>query len=353
MEASGKTTSAPKRKRDGVALRIVDDLKRRDSRELSPETQVLMDKLADKAKRAVDDEDINQDDLEDTWKMLKKLIDAKHKVAETDEKLQALQQRLQAISSELNHHKYLLDVVDWTAHIQSWFKQFEPTIGHKFREAYKVKLEADGMIGHRARLEADKYKRWFAVKGYRVSQTYDFLKTELSQVDQWRSDGKPQGKEPATPYFDRVAQLCTEAGTIVTTYLDFAKVYVERNDLAHHPPPLLEDHLKPNVLPIEVDWDALWQSCKRRKDQVREDLSNGRISQEDHDFFLKAINLLFDTYVSTWDENGDAVTTPFGDSSVQETQTESRKATNKIAIPSPPSEYYPGKWDDIPSNYCQ
>lgn len=90
-------------------------------------------------------------------------------------------------------------------------------------------------------------------------------------MDQWSSSGKPDHSTPWTPYLDRIDNLCKKAGIPRSSYLELAKIYSARCEIAHKAPPKVDDFRIPDkdgsLLSgiIHVNWREMEKECERRE----------------------------------------------------------------------------------------
>lgn len=126
--------------------------------------------------------------------------------------------------------------------------------------------------------EADKMVKQnpaFEALRQRVTDTFDLLQPELTSIQNWRANGKA-GTPPATPYLDRVDELCKYHDVKRQVYIDLLQICSRRDSGCHNACPQLEDYLGGTE---EVNWDQVWFACKDRKSIAKNLFQQGRIDE--------------------------------------------------------------------------
>ncbi|KAL2134799.1 hypothetical protein VTI74DRAFT_10783 [Chaetomium olivicolor] len=102
----------------------------------------------------------------------------------------------------------------------------------------------------------------------------------LSMAAGPRKTGEEQGsndeKAPSTPALDRIKAICKVAAVDYPFALELLKLAKERNTSAHHAPPRLQDHLKPDV---EIDWLSIRNLCEDHKSRLRDSHHAGLLTE--------------------------------------------------------------------------
>lgn len=327
--------SASKRKYDSVALEIVEDIKRRCTKELNPETEAIKDRLVKQATDAIAIADIDHDDLQDRWKLLTKLIDSRDSDSRSFE--------------EANRLNYFMEIGDWFGGIHKAVKAYEPEVQREVRAKLYAKLKSDGMGGKDREVASKLHDRFIVATGLSPNTTLSLVQPEMLLVEEWRKAGKPEGKGPETPYLDRIGAMCDKANVTRNVYLDALRISSDRNDAAHHPPPRPWDHLTADE---KVDWKSVQAACRERELKVEEDFKNGKLLGHQRDSFIKFIDVWLNSHVSGLSEDGNPEATLAGTELAKQGKREqdkigATKSTLEKPIVPPPSPYEEGKWDDL------
>lgn len=185
---------------------------------------------------------------------------------------------------------------------------------------------------------------WKALSSQRADSTHTALEKELDLVKTWRVNGERLGEEPETPVFDRLLAICKESRIEYKNLRTALRISTERNELVHHPPPLVENHLKPDKT---VDWASVERACKSCKDEVREAFHNGYFTEANMKEYVALIDQWFDTF-QTSDGKGGKEETDHAKSVISQSEKDQRAEAKAQTFPIPASPYHAGKWAEIP-----
>ncbi|KAF5027075.1 hypothetical protein F66182_844 [Fusarium sp. NRRL 66182] len=346
-----------KRKRDDagldtVALEVLEAIKKeaRRIRSQSPDVRDMAKRLKSRARRALEDPKIDQDDLKDSWVTLLMLMDSRTAAATTKKKLEAqvkeLKLRLEESRLYKGRMRFLLLIGDWIHEVHNRVKAGEKVYGHDWRMELQASLTASGMPTDEAIVIAGQYKGFFVTKGHRVSDTWDLVGPEVVSIKKWMADGE-EGEGPSTPYLDRVGVLCKRVGVDRSVYLSLLQTARDRDCLAHNAAPAFEDFLDADGK--EVDWQKVRAECNRRKRFARREVRKGRMTESQLEKFKMAVDAWWKVHVSGWDEQGKVITQD-GFKKVLALAQERWQKKKKLTagpVPVPESLYSPGKFDDL------
>ncbi|KAM6509239.1 hypothetical protein FSOLCH5_012240 [Fusarium solani] len=326
----------PKRKRDSIALDIIEGMRSRASVKLSPETIKIKNKLFQKALRALDDPDIDQDDLLDSWKMLSKLMDSRV-VADQ------LKQQLDKSETTLKDFNLHMQIGDYIHGTHNRVKGVEETFVDEYRRTLQKEYTLSGIPGEKAKELAKEYDDFFVAKGFRVSETLALIQPELDHIDQWRAEGENEGEAPPTPYLDRLKILCDIVGINRGHYIDLIRIADKRNTLAHSAPPL-EDHFKTDGT---INWKGVRQACAKTKKLAKKHFKKGRLTDEQHGAFKGAVDTWLKAHVNGWTRHDEPQLAEGVEKAVKKASALMKKRKEKLSSKVPDSPWEKGKWDDI------
>lgn len=141
--------------------------------------------------------------------------------------------------------------------------------------------------------------------------------------------------------------MCQDAGLSRVDYLEIAKTYGARNEAAHNACVELTDHFDPET--NKVDWHAVKGACEKVKDGLQNDLNDGRITKENHAFFVFTIDTWLRMMVSAWPTDSPLPITPFGISKQADARLKYQGSRKKAEVHDPHhgTSYKRGKWDDL------
>jgi hypothetical protein len=116
--------------------------------------------------------------------------------------------------------------------------------------------------------------------------------------------------------------------------------------MAHHPPPVLRDHL--NSANTAVDWAAVRKECSAVEAKIDKDFAEGRMTKDNHDFFVLTINKWLNVMVKAWPAGGNPVRTPYAVNIEQGIRDDLKKLAKKRGSHDPNhTSYKKGKWSDL------
>ncbi|KAM0192778.1 hypothetical protein ACHAPI_008139 [Fusarium lateritium] len=344
----------PKRKRsttdlDSVASEVIDDIKKHAEqiKSLGGDIEEQATKLVERVGRALDDPRIDHDDLKDSWRTLLLLIESRATAATISkahqEELDDLARRLEDRRSHMRKMRFTMQIGDWIHDIHDRVKHYEGTYADDCQKALQATLTQNGMPGALARQISKKEKDFRAVKGLRVSDTFDLIQPEVLNVKKWHADGRT-GEPPATPYLDRVGGLCKRVGVNRKFYLDLLEIGDERNKTAHKAIPFFEDYRDEDG---KLDWVKVKTACHLRKRALRSQFKKGKLTDTQFQLFKETIDCWFKAYVSEWAEDGTPILAEGAKEAVDQVKKRHDKQHRPDPNNAPDSPYEEGKWDDI------
>ncbi|KAJ4329103.1 hypothetical protein N0V84_000462 [Fusarium piperis] len=333
---SNTAASTPKRKRDSIALGIIDDMRSRVSVKLSPETIKMKNKLFQKALRAVDDPEIDQDDLLDSWKMLSKLMDSRV-VADK------LTRQLDKSEKDLKDFNFHMRIGDWVHGIHDRTRGAETDFMKTYVDRLQKAYISSGIPGPKAHKLAMEYKSFHVAKGFRVSDTLALIQPELDRIEQWRAEGEKEGEAPPTPYLDRVKALCDIIGINRGHYLDLIRIADKRNTLAHSAPSL-EDYFRTDGT---INWREVRKACAKTKKLAKKHFKKGKLTDEQHGAFTGAVDTWLKAHVSSWTKHDEPQLAAGVEKSISGAVERRKARDTKLSSKVPDSPWEKGKWDDI------
>ncbi|RYP76642.1 hypothetical protein DL769_003602 [Monosporascus sp. CRB-8-3] len=319
-----------KRKRDEAVKQIIEEVEEiRDiRRELSPRSDNTATRLLALGRKILDDPDADVEPLSISHEAFMK----GYEVAKERD----------MATSELDEIKFFLQISDWAANIVNNIRGMNDTARGKYAEHLGREYKKKGLGTYRdGQNEAKKSQDWTPFGTY-SDGTWAKLSAEFDAVQKWRADGEPSGLEPATPVIDRLEQCCAHAKIEYGDFVKALKANVRRNELAHNPPPRLDNYLKPDGT---VDWDSIWMACKDTKAKLKRSYDKGLLTESRYMLFRNTVDTWFKSYVSGWDSNGNAVETPAATKGKKGAIDRKAKDAKAMSAPMPLSSYKKGKWD--------
>lgn len=136
-----------------------------------------------------------------------------------------------------------------------------------------------------------------------------------------------------------------DAGLSRIHYLGIAGICSERNETAHTPCIQLIDHNDPATK--TVDWYAVKNASEGVTSGIQKDLEEGRLTPENHSFFVDTVDHWLRVHVSSWPTGSAPVLTKFGDVELGKTEKQYKKVGQSAHDPHHGSSYKKGKWDDL------
>ncbi|KAH7469788.1 hypothetical protein FOMA001_g14182 [Fusarium oxysporum f. sp. matthiolae] len=353
MNMTSTPPATPKRQRndaasDNVAQNVLCGIeeKSREIRFHGHNVKRLATKLQARARRALQDPRIDDDDLKDSWEALLLLIESKTAAASKDKAHKAqvweLQCRLKEQRTITKKTRFNMHIGDWIHDIHNRVKAGEKLIIDQYCEEVRKQLTESGMSRELARRTADKFKTFAACKGHQISETFTGVQPEITAVKVWHSAGRT-AEPPATPYLDRVARLCARVGLDRKTYIELMALCDERGRSAHHPPPHFGNYLDQNG---NVKWSKAHNACDRRKRYYRKLMRKGKFTQEQYALLRNVIGTWYKVYVSGWNADGTPILAKGVDKILDEYMKKLQKS-DPSAPTIPDSPYEEGKWDDL------
>ncbi|EXA35827.1 hypothetical protein FOVG_12953 [Fusarium oxysporum f. sp. pisi HDV247] len=353
MNMTSTPPATPKRQRNNAASESIAqnvlcgiEEKSREIRSHGYNVKRLATKLQNRARRALQDPRIDDDDLKDSWEAPLLLIKSKTAAASKDKIHKAqvweLQRRLNEQRTLTKKTRFNMHIGDWIHDIHNRVKGGEKDYQDDYCKEIQKQLTESGMPGNLARETANKYKEFAACKGLQISDTFARVQPEITAVKVWHSEGRT-AEPPATPYLDRVAWLCARVKLNRKTYIDLIALCDERDRSAHHPPPHYGNYLDQNG---NVKWSKVHDACDKRKRYYRKLRNKGKITQDQYALLRNVIKTWYKVYVSGWNADG----TPILSEGVHKILKEYKKGLAKkmLSPPSiPDSPYTEGKWDDL------
>jgi hypothetical protein len=188
---------------DDAALDVLSSIaaKSRKIQSLGPNIRRLAAKLTHRARCATPHD---LDNLKDSWEALSLLIESKSEVKK-------LNGRLDTQRAHINKVHFDLHIGDWAMAIHNRVKAGEHDISTKYGDTLQARLTASGMPGPEAIDVAKEAKKFKAAQSLQISETLAHIQPEIDAVTVWHSEGGT-AEPPATPYLDRVAELCSRVG---------------------------------------------------------------------------------------------------------------------------------------------
>ncbi|KAF5267484.1 hypothetical protein FOXYS1_1643 [Fusarium oxysporum] len=275
----------------------------------------LATKLQARARRALQDPRIDDDDLKDSWEALLLLIESKTAAASKDKAHKAQVWELQR---RLKEQRTITKKTRFNMHIGDWIH--DTTIASRLVKSLSSTT----------------------CKGHQISETFTRVQPEIAAVKVWYSVGRT-AEPPATPYLDRVARLCARVGLDRKTYIDLMALCDERDRSAHHPPPHFGNYLDQNG---NVKWSKVHNACDRRKRYYRKLMRKGKFTQEQYALLRNVIGAWYKVYVSGWNADGTPILAKGVDKILDEYMKKLQKS-DPSAPTIPDSPYEEGKWDDL------
>ncbi|OIW24350.1 hypothetical protein CONLIGDRAFT_692514 [Coniochaeta ligniaria NRRL 30616] len=326
-----------KRKRGQEGLEIVTELEAiKEQEDLSPETISIADQIINRARVFVE----NSDDLDvegvalsfDVFKKLRKVQKANP-------------------ADQANTLRFFMDIGDWAAAIVNNVKSQEKTIREDMKQSLAKSLSQtnpDLNLNKRQKMAQEMPEcRWKALSGHRADQMKSNLDQDLQSVRTWRLAGGSAATAPQTPHLDRVLSACKHAHVEYEVFMKALSISEERNEIAHHPPPLVRDHIN---LDNTVNWASVELAFEESKRRVRETRANGFLNDKQLGDFLTIIDGTFKTF-RTVDAKGKVIETEKTMEIVGGVKNARRAADNAPVLPPPAppiSPYQAGKWDAVP-----
>ncbi|KAL2678863.1 hypothetical protein Neosp_009615 [[Neocosmospora] mangrovei] len=313
---------------------------------LSPETDATWKKCQAKAMRALEHPESDTGDLRDYYELTSKLAITKTAAKEALEahetQVASLERQLQESQRQSNRAQFEMRIGDWASGIQNILKDAETQLGKDAIAQLRVDLRAKGYSTADIDKEVKNTQPFNAVKGLQVTEILRHVRPELDSIKRWKRRGAKAGDEPSTPYLDRIDTLCGRAGVSRSLYMSLLQVYNERNNRAHHPPPL-EKRIRPDGT---VEWNSVRKVCKEHRRRAKRDLKRGKINEAECNLFTDTINAWLRCHVTANAKN-ELTPTTLGKGAVQKVLTGRKTRLNKSKAVVPDSPWTEGKWDDI------
>lgn len=297
---TSSTSSPSERSRGAIASEILEDLKSRDFGELKPILLEFKNDIASQAARVLDhDMTIDEDKLLSHWKVLLDSVET--------------QARASRLATELKTINFRLLSGDWVAAIVKTVKGAERA--HKHEEWWPAEVErlkSEGLNADKAQKTTDKSNNWVSIQGRSTAEIMEDINHEKGLVSAWRANGMDPDDAPSTPILDRLVTLSPWATKNFLSMADFIKIlvlYDKRNELAHHKPPLFNNHLMPDSQE-EVDWAKLKTTCEEAKETTQRQFEEGILSEEGRSQMLYIIDAWLHSQFSGFDPSGQRELTP-------------------------------------------
>ena len=293
------------------------------------------------------------------------------------EELAKARKGLNEATTELDHLNFLLKVGDWCDAVHGAVKYYEEktaksnhwntnVIDSDEQECKDYHTFVDKLPEKTAKGYATNSREWAAVRGHWCTSVVGTVDPEVQRVKKWKGSvqssqhtpiwpiplttaapeaGEDASHAPHTPYLDRLDRLCQDAGLSRVQYLDIARMYSERNEAAHTPRVQLIDHIDPATK--TVDWYAVKNACEGSKSGIQKDLEDGRLTLENHSFFVDTVDHWLRMHVSSWPTGSAPVLTKFGEFELVKIEGQYKKSGHSAHDPHHGPSYKKGKWDDL------
>jgi hypothetical protein len=384
-----------KRKRDEDARRIINDFQRRqESGRMSPETERIGNVFFNMANKSIERDDVDQDLLLAGWESFVKAADQTRAAREVqddcNQKIVQLEKQLEdakatqakaraavenakaavdatrsdaarARSNEfeatrrIKNMEFLFELGDWTQNILKEMAAVELTAKKADESDLHRYHRGTGLGPDDATNMVKKDLKWHAMRGRMTTDTHERVSEERERVETWRKDGEPADSAPWTPFLDRIEHICNLAGVPRAACLEWIRIYSDRNELAHRPPPRIEDFREGPSFDGDDSWKSFnWSRVKEaiedRKAGVEARYAAGDWDEAQRDLFIEVIDQYWSNLSNGLEPDGTpSLTNAAKDISKDIQKNAGKKADSRADPPAHyPRSYKKGKWDDIP-----
>ncbi|KAK3937296.1 hypothetical protein QBC46DRAFT_366332 [Diplogelasinospora grovesii] len=175
------------------------------------------------------------------------------------------------------------------------------------------------------------HHREMSAKNKHYIKVQNHLKATGSSADEAATMLILKGSQ-ATDYWDQVRHMAAKISMSRQTLIDAIRLYSDRNESVHFPPPTVEENIKVDGT---LNWESILAECKAKKTSLEVEALAGQITREQRDQF----KILIDEWLRLQQRASDKPSAA--------TMIKHNAGLARLQLKPYPSFYKHGKWDDL------